>query len=287
MPPPPADPSAAGVDPLSLRRRADAVLALHEEGRLDDALVACESLRADAAAADTRDEVVRESLFTARFERALLLTELGELAEAAGAYREAAATPADVDDPDQRHEIAMALLNGGVCLDADGQHVAALEVYDELVDRFGSADDPVTRDQVIRGRVNRAAALLAVGRPQQAQAAADAVAAELDPVDALDAEQLAMAVRLGAAALRAMDRTEDAVATLAAVERCTDEDPAARSQVAAATRERAEALVELGRPADALALLDRALDRFDGDPDPVVLEVVAELTAVRAELAAR
>jgi tetratricopeptide (TPR) repeat protein len=279
-----SDDAASGLDPLTLRRRADDLLALHEEGRIDDALAVAETLSSDAERSDTTDAIVRETLFTARFERALLLTELGELREAAAAYRYAAATPADDDDPDQRHEIAMALLNGGICLDTGGEHLAALAVYDELVERFGTADDPVTRDQVIRGRVNRAAALLAVGRPGEASEAAQAVADELDPGDALDAEQLTMAVRLRAAALRAMDRTEDAVATLAEVERCTDEDPAARSQVAAAMRERAEALAELGRAEDARSLLGDAIERFAEDPDPAVIEVVEDLTRTQRVL---
>jgi tetratricopeptide (TPR) repeat protein len=279
-----SDDPEAGIDPLTLRRRADDLLALHEEGRIDDALAVAETLSADAERSDASDAIVRETLFTARFERALLLTELGELREAAAAYRYAAATPADDDDPDQRHEIAMALLNGAICLDTGGEHLAALAVYDELVERFGTADDPVTRDQVIRGRVNRAAALLAVGRPGEALEAAHAVADELDPADALDAEQLAMAVRLRGAALRAMDRTEDAVTTLAEVERCTDEDPAARSQVAAAIRERAEALAELGRAEDARGLLGDAIARFADDPDPAVIEVVEDLTRTQRVL---
>jgi tetratricopeptide (TPR) repeat protein len=99
------------------------------------------------------------------------------------------------------------------------------------------------------------------------------------------AEHLAMAVRLRAAAYRAMDRVDLAIAALIEVERCTDEDPAARSQGAAAHRERAEALAELGRTAEAMAVLDTVLDRVRDDPDPVVREVVEDLERVRDELA--
>jgi tetratricopeptide (TPR) repeat protein len=263
------------------------VLELHDAGELEAALAACVALLDDAAAGDVTDPVVRESLFAARFERALLLTELGDLAAAAEAYEVAARSPADLDDPDQRHEVAMALLNRGVCLDAVGDHRGALSAYDELVGSFGEADDPVTRDQVVRARVNRASALLAVDLPNEAMTVADGLIAELDPSEALEAEQLAMTVRLRAAALRALDRSDEAAASLADIDRCTDEDPAARSQVAAAQRERAEMLAELGRSDEAIAILEAAVERFTDDPDPVVVEVLIDLLRAEADLLER
>jgi tetratricopeptide (TPR) repeat protein len=276
------------TSPKELRARADVILELHEDDRLDAALEACDDLVRLARDADPTDPVVRESLFSAWFERGLLLSELGDLRTAAEAYGEAAATPADLDDPDQRHEVAMALLNRAICLDAsaegEGQGELALATYDQLIERFGDADDPVTRDQVIRGRVNRAAALLAADRPEQALAGADALIGELDALDVLEAEQLAMAVRLRAAALRALDRVDDAEASLTDVERCTDEDPAVRSQIAAAHRERAELLAELGRVEEAVDLLGATVGRFRGDPDPVVGEVLADLIEVEERL---
>jgi tetratricopeptide (TPR) repeat protein len=269
-----------------LRARSDEILQLHEDGALEEALAACGSLLEDAEQLDVTDPVVRESLFAGRFELALLLTELGELEAAAEAYGQAARTPADLEDPDQRHEIAMALLNRGVCADAAGEPGAALTAYDELIERFGDADDPVTRDQVVRGRVNQAAALLALGRADETVAATQTLAAELDPGDALEAEQLAMTVRLEAAALRELDRPDEAVRVLAEAERCTDEDPAARSQVAAAHRARAVLLAALGHLDEAIDLLDRTVDRFRADPDPVVVGVVDELVDAEVELLA-
>jgi tetratricopeptide (TPR) repeat protein len=274
-------------EPQQLRARADAVLELHDRGDLDAALAACDGLLVDVLAADPHDPVVRETLFAARFERALLLSELGDLEVAADAYADAAATPADLDDPDQRHEVAMAQLNRGICLDAVGDHDGALGAYDELVDRFGHADDPVTRDQVVRARVNRISSLLAVDEVHDALTGADRLTAELDPTEALEAEQLAMAVRLRAAALRALDRRDEAADALVEVDRCTDEDPAARAQVAAAHRERAEVLAELGRPDEAVAVLGAAVARFADDPHPVVVEVLVDLLRAEAELLER
>lgn len=281
----PGDPLEPIVtDPRVFRERADHVLELHEQGLLDQALDAAGALADDASRADTSHPVVRESLFAARFERALLLTELDDLPAAARAYAEAANTPADLDDADQRHEVAMALLNWGICLDAVGDHDAAIGVYDDLVTRFREADDPVTTDQVVRGRVNRAAALLAVDRAGEALTAADVLLGQLDPADALEAEQLAMTVRLRAAALCALDRDDEAAEALAEVERCTDEDPAARSQVVAAHRERATILVTLGRAPEALAALDAVIDRFRGERDPMVVEIIDEVLDLRAGL---
>jgi tetratricopeptide (TPR) repeat protein len=274
-------------EPQQLRARADAVLELHDRGDLDAALAACDGLLVDVLAADPHDPVVRETLFAARFERALLLSELGDLEVAADAYADAAATPADLDDPDQRHEVAMAQLNRGICLDAVGDHDGALGAYDELVDRFGHADDPVTRDQVVRARVNRISSLLAVDEVHDALTGAERLIAELDPTEALEAEQLAMTVRLRAAALRALDRRDEAADALVEVDRCTDEDPAARAQVAAAHRERAEVLAELGRSDEAVAVLEAAVARFTDDPDPVVVEVLVDLLRAEAELLER
>jgi len=267
--------------PSDLRARADMVLELHEAGELEAALEACDELIA-LAGDDLDDPVVRESVFSARFERALVLTELGELEDAAGAYAHAAATPADLDDPDQRHEVAMAMLNRGICLDTTGDHDEAIAAYDELIGRFGSAADPVTHDQVVRGRVNRAAALLATGDTAPALDEAAELAGELDPHDALEAEQLAMLARLRAGTLRSQGDLVGAAAALAEAERCSDSDPAVRLQVATAHRERAEVLAELGEVDAAAEVLDAAIVRLEEDPDPAVREVGEELAATRS-----
>jgi tetratricopeptide (TPR) repeat protein len=275
-----------GSDPAELRAYADAVLEQHEAGDLEGALQSCERLLEATGRGDLEDAVVRETLFTARFERALLLTELGELEIAAEAYAQAAATPADMDDPDQRHERAMAQLNHGICLVAAGDHPAALQVYDQLIATFRDAGDPVTRDQVVRARVNRSAALLALGDAAAARHAVEELVAELDERDALDAEQLAMAVRLRAAAFQAEDRDEEAAEALAVAEALDAEDAAARVQVVAASRERAELLAALGRFEQAAAVANAVVARFSGDPDPAVIEAVEELVVQELSLRA-
>lgn len=275
------------MDPQALRSQADAILERHEQGDLAAALAACDRLLADAADADPADEVVRESVFTARFERAVLHTEQGDLAAAADAYAQAAATPSDLDDPDQRHELAMALLNQGICLDAMDAPEQALAVYERLVAQLGDADDPVTADQVLRARVNRGAALLELGRVHEALTAAEQLQRELDPADALEAEQLVMVLRLRAAALVALERGEEAAGVLAEVERCSDEEPGARGQIAAALGERARLLMELGAEREAIGVLDRATERFAADPDPEVVAVAEELCLVEADVLER
>lgn len=272
------------TDPQELRARADEILELHDDGELDAALRACDDLLDAARSLDVIDPVIRESVFTARFERGLLLTELGDLAAAAEAYGTAAATPADLADPDQRHEVAMALLNRAICQDADGDVDAALETYDRLILRFADADDAVTRDQVVRGRVNRAAVLLTLDRLPEALTATEQLIVRLDARDAIDAEQLAMSLRLRAAALRAMGRRAEAESSLHAVDGCSVEEPGARVQVVAAQRERAQLLAELGRHDAAIALLGQVVERFRADPDPVIIDVVAEVATAQADL---
>ncbi len=225
-----------------LRATADRLIELHEEGDLDAVLHLADELAEEAGAHLDEDEVARESLFVARFQRAMALTERQELDAAAEAYGEAAATPTDPDDPDQRHEVAMALLHRGMCLDAIGETGRARDAYAEVVARFGDADDPVTRDQVVRARVNQAAGQLADGEVEAALTAADDLRAALDPAAPLDGEQWLLASRIRAAALRALGRPDEAVATLQQAVALEADDPAVVEQ-----REQAAAdLAELG-----------------------------------------
>ncbi len=276
------------VSPQQARARADAVMELHEAGELDAALEEVRALLEQLSEGhDLADPVLRESLYAARFEHAVLLTELGDLDAAAEAYAVAARTPADLDDPDQRHEIALARLNQGICLDAVGDHAAALEVYTDLTARFAEADDPVTADQVARARVNHAAALLALDRAEEAADQAASIRDSLDPGDVLSSEQHVMAARLRAQALLQLDAVEDALDELARLEVVSREDPATRAQLAAAAHEHAELLADTGRLSDALEVLDAALSDADAELDPEVSEVFGELRETRRRLSGR
>ena len=275
------------MSPDQARRRADAVMELHESGELEEALSEVEELLAALdGTVDLSDPVLRESLYTARFERAVLLTEIGDLDAAAAAYALAARTPADLDDPDQRHEIALALLNQGICLDAVEDHAAAEAVYAEVVTRFEHAEDPVTADQVARARVNRAATVLARGRAEEAAALAAATATDLDPLDVRSSEQHVMALRLRAAALAELDRLDEAVAVLDLRHTATAEDPSTRAQIAAAAGDHAALLSALGQHDQALTILTEVLEHADTELDLEVLDVLDELRMTRERLAA-
>jgi len=245
-----------------LRSAADRLIELHEAGELDAVLELAEEVTALADGGDVSDEIVRESLFIARFQRAMVLTEREDLRAAAQAYADAASVPTDPDDPDQRHEVAMALLHQGMCLDALGEPREALTVYDRIVQRFGVAEDPVTRDQVVRARVNRAASSLDVGDAASSLQEAQELIDLLDPAMPLDAEQWVMARRIAAAALQEQARPQDAVVLLEGIGVIDLDDPTVREQQAQAHLDRAQVLVDLGetgaaedarRAADAIA----------------------------------
>ena len=229
-----------------LRSAADRLIELHEDGDLDAVLDLADEVTALASRGDASDEVVRESLFIARFQRAMVLTERGDLPAAEQAYADAASVPTDTDDPDQRHEVAMSLLHQGMCLDALDEPQRARTVYDQIVERFGAADDPVTRDQVVRARVNRAASLLAADDAAASLREAQELIDLLDPTMPLDAEQWVMARRIAAAALQAQDRPQDAVTILAGVGAVDLDDPGVREQQAQAHLDRAQVLDDLG-----------------------------------------
>ena len=231
-----------------LRSAADRLIELHEAGDLDAVLDLADEVTALAGRGDVSDEVVRESLFIARFQRAMVLTEREDLQAAAQAYAEAASVPTDAHDPDQRHEVAMALLHQGMCLDALDDPQQAQTIYDQIVDRFGAADDPVTRDQVVRARVNGAASRLAAGDAAASLEETQRLIELLDPTTPLDAEQWVMARRIAAAALQEQGRLQDAVTILAGVGVIDLDDPGVREQQAQAHLDRAQVLTDLDEP---------------------------------------
>lgn len=273
------------TDPQELRAAADEILELHESGRIEDAIAACDELLARAE--DLDDDVVRESAFTAHFERGALLAEQGAFEQAAAAHLHACEVlPFDRAEPDQTHELALLLLNAGTCFDALGDGPAAMAIYDRLDQELGTATDPVTAELVVRGRVNRAVTLLGLERADEALAAAEALTAGLDSADAVQAEQLGMVHRIRASALRSLGRPEEAVVALAEAETLAAVAAGgARSQAAAAQGERAELLAELGRADEAIEVLDATVNRFADDPD--VAPVLVDLRRVEAELRER
>lgn len=183
----------AGPDPQALRAAADLILELHDAGELTAARDACLRLERDAGD-DLSDRVVRESVFLARFERGAIAVEEDDLEEAATAYLAAAALPFDLSDPDESHELAMALINAGVARSVAGDEAAALAIYNDVLSQLADATDPVTRGQVVRARVNRAAALLELDRPGEAIRAVEELIPELDLDEDDDVEQYEKAV---------------------------------------------------------------------------------------------
>lgn len=167
-------------DPQTLRAAVDRGFELHESGDLEVALGHYDGVLATASPAS--DPVTVESLFAARFDRAVVLTELGELEHAADAFASAAGG-LPTGDPDVAHEIAMAELNRGVCLQLLERHDAALTVYAAIVGRFPDPVDPVLREQVVKAMVNRCATLEVLGRRREAVDAVDAVLRYLDGCD--------------------------------------------------------------------------------------------------------
>lgn len=272
-------------DPQALRATVDRGFEIHESGDLPAALDHYDAVLAFPPSGS--DPVTVESLFAARFDRAVVLTELGELERAAEAYRDAAAgLPAD--DPEVQHEIAMASVNRGICLTMLERHDEALAVYDEVVERFAAPSDPVTREQVTKAMVNRSAVLEAEQRWKDALVAADAVLEHLASDGDLWAhEQRAMALRSRAVALRALDRPDDAVEAYRRVHALGDGDDViapVRAQVAAAMAEHAELLHELGRDDEALALLSELETRYGADDEPQVVDVLAQALREQAAL---
>lgn len=194
--------------PQLLRAAVDRGFELHETGALEDALAHYDRVLRTPSAAN--DPVTVESLFAARFDRAVILTELGELELAAEAFA-AAAQGLPTDDAELAsevaHELAMAELNRGVCLQLLDRHDEALTVYSAVLGRFPDPADPVLREQVVKAMVNRCATLVALGRRRAAVAAADAALERLDGLeDAWVDEQRTLLGGVREAALSPADR---------------------------------------------------------------------------------
>lgn len=195
---------ASFPDPQRLRAAVDRGFELHETGDLDATLAHYDGVLADPPAGV--DPVTVESLFAARFDRAVVLTEVGDLEAAADAFATAAhGLPAG--DPEVAHEIAMAELNRGVCLQLLDRHDEALTVYSAILGRFPDPGaDPVLREQVTKAMVNRCATLEVLGRRREAVAAVDAALGELADADDLWVdEQRALLAEVRRAALAPAD----------------------------------------------------------------------------------
>lgn len=196
--------------PQELRAAVDRGFELHHSGATDEALATYEGVLQEARAATApRDPVTVESLFAASFDRAVILAERGDLDGAADGFAEAARHP-DPEDPDQRHEVAMARLNQGIALGLSGRLRAAAEVYGTTVEDFADADDAPTREQVTRAWVNLGAVHLESGDPEAAAATAEEILSHLQGTrDDWAAEQRDQAREILALATAAGDREVD------------------------------------------------------------------------------
>jgi tetratricopeptide (TPR) repeat protein len=173
----------------------------------------------------------------------------------------------------------------------------ALAAYDQLVDRFSKDPAPALRKKVARALLNKGATLGQLGRSAEAVAAYDQVVDRFAEDPAL-AHEAATALAHGGATLMRMESSAEADARYdALVDRFSlSQAPPVRQVVAQALLRKSIALGRLdletpgrwsklyvARTTEALALCDRVVDLFGGDPAPGLREWVAHALIVKGD----
>jgi tetratricopeptide (TPR) repeat protein len=170
------------------------------------------------------------------------------------------------------HAIGQDLLGVGVAAFQAAERERAVDAFQRAAD----GEDPVVAAEAL---YNKGVALGALGRPVEAVAAYDQVAARFgDSANPALAGQVAWALVNRGVALGALGRPVEAVAAYDQVAaRFGDSaDPALAEQVAAALGNKGVVLGELGRPEEAVAAYDQVLARFGDSADPALAEQVAK-----------
>ena len=217
------------------------------------------------------------------------------LEEAVAVYQDLVVRYGDDPDPALRYLAATALLNKGVVLGWLNRMGEAAAAYQDLVVRYGDDPDPALRGLAARALRAQAATLAGLGRPEEAlpvieqavglfrelaEADPETYEPDLDPVQQLHARIKAQAAQflfdkaVGLGEDRdSPEKLEEAVAVYQElVDRYGgDPDPALRGLAARALRAQAATLADLGRPEEALPVIEQAVGLYrelaEADPE--------------------
>ena len=176
-------------------------------------------------------------------------------------------------EPEVAYLVASVMVNQGAARDRKGHPEAAIQLFEQVATRFGSLDDPRVYRTVNTALANQGGMLRDLGRLVEADQAYSAIearnaAANWDGKD----EGSLRALRFRGITATEQGHTEAALAFFDEALRRLENTPAEASQIISTMINRAYALGEAGRHAEALDQYQTLLDRF-GDSGAADLQV--------------
>jgi tetratricopeptide (TPR) repeat protein len=263
---------------------------LSDLGKEGDAETACRQaleIRESLAAKFPDEPEYRSGLARSQNNLGVLLKDLGKHEKAGALYRQAIAIQKKLADdfptvPEHRQDLAVSHHNLGGVLedlnkddDADAAFRQAIDIHQKLADDFPTV--PIYRRQLAASHNNLGILLEKLGKRPQAEAAyrrALAIQEKLAavfpnvPQHAIDLAggycNLGNWLQIGGESAAALDWFQKAIATLEPVVAKEPRLVDGREFLRNSYEGRAEALVNLGRPAEATRAWERALELDDG-----------------------
>jgi tetratricopeptide (TPR) repeat protein len=242
-------------------------VALSRLGHFDDAIAAYDDVILHYK--DDTDPTVREQTAKAFVNKIASQFMLGHFKDAIATSDVAVAAYEADPQPSIRGQVGHALNNKAQSLIRIGRDLEAIEIFDNVAQRYGSDTEPELRDLVIDALINEGAALSRLGRFDGVIHAVDAVLKRFE-AGAGPSEPRAQSTTLANAAglllsakdpKRALDAADKAIAL---ADNGSSADP---RTIAGALTNKAEALAQLDRKEEALAVLDDCLTRFKDTTD--------------------
>ncbi|MFM9411512.1 tetratricopeptide repeat protein [Salmonella enterica] len=221
------------------------------------------------------------------YNRAVVVDESGNEAEALAEYARLIARFGDSDHPAVQELVACAMYNRAVAVEASGNEAEALAEYARLIARFGDSDLPAVQEQVARAMYNRAVVVKASGNETEALAEYARLIARFgdseqpavqEPVARCHAEPGA-----GAGRLRRRGRRAGGVRPADCPLRRTATTRRCRCWLPGPCCNRAVTLNASGDKAEALAEYARLTTRFGDSEQPAAQELVARAMFFRAQ----
>lgn len=203
--------SSSEMAELQVTALYDKAIALHRQGRTEDALAVFDELVARFEGDHSPE--VKICVISALHTKGNVLDESGQFGRARQVYDSVIRRIGDSESPVILREAAMTLLSKGVSLAMSNQLTDALVCFDEVIDRFEDHRSGEVAEAVARARFNRALALERLGESQRAMEEYDQLTKMSESSDSPRLIDVAAgAFKRKAVILSTLDRFEEALA---------------------------------------------------------------------------
>ena len=252
-------------------------VALHNRGRVEEALVAYDELASRFAASES--PLVLDRIANALVAKGILLAQIDQKEEALVSWDEVVRRFGESRIPTLLEASAKALGNKGIALRGLNRMEEALSAYDEIVRRFGESRNSALIGAVALALGEKRLLLGLLNRPEEVLATCDEVVRRFGKSEVLllRSEVARALVNKGLTLSLLNWPAEALVACDEVIHRFgKSRDSALLEAVALALGNKEEVLRALNRPEEALAVCDEVVRRFGKNRTPALLEAVAK-----------